>query len=1310
MSILIKAPATNPFYQLPPDEVRHLAAYLDETGRHSDLHRLVNYNWEKEGKNVNGWYLIHEHHGDVSGFLSDVRRAWAAAERAVDDSAAFISLACRYALICSSMVSLSGNVSAVVVASMVKEGRWTPLQGLYYARNSPDMAERARVLAFIAPMLSKEDYKSALELALEIKEPISRFWALVGLVHHLGDTVAALQVLLQAISQVDDLWLRAQCLAGMALLQPRPLASLLLSASTAVVDQICLTQSKRSEGDAEKSPVEIKSAQREAAKTRAKLLAALCAMLGEAGQFGAAIDVAAMAWNPRNKWAGISSRATIVRRFLYFFPMLLLTRVDRCRRIPQQLHDLLENFNWPRIMWNEKGQMDLEKIPAIYAVNMINSVEKRLKEEIAKPLLPWFQKYELIQIRGMNFWELGGYGILILRVELPDGTEAHPQSVFPVMLTWLAQEGGMGEASTITKLLGFRSILMDLFKAPGRLFSVRKIYNLSAWFFSPWQIFSDLVCKVHGIAIFVGSYCYSRTQRTLGIWNARLLSRCPSTWKRILEQSVVEGIRETRVPWDQMTLIQHCYAGLSNEAKKEVERLAESIQPPKYRARSMASIAVSLPKEDQPAKFAEVLDSISNIVNQFDRAEVLALLPKTMPTDLRARAVEMAWRLQNPFARAQALAGLGLKFEQSDTQLGFDGPLKGIGDEEQIARSLALLSPFLSGNLLRVATKQLERIHRDQGGDDAKREVSVRLAQLGQTEAAIDVALTITDRVCCVKTIAKMMPFLSGAAADYASARALLAAKDIIDEEQAARAIIEFAPHATGGMIEEVTHIATLRIGQARTDALQAELLGNLAHVLSDMTNDEMQGRLLWAALRIKDDNARDKALASISVILARKQNSALLTTAIGRILSVDSLCRSISAFASVIGGVPLPELLILLSRIDVPRQRAEVIASLLPHVGASTKNVLLKEGMQACRQVKNPYDVIQALLGLARFDLAAAEVALHAIQKHPPGRLRVMFLARLGHIFPNNEPQHVLSLFIHELRSVASPLEQARLFSELVTTSNSGDPVFLHGWPDSVRAEALQLFLSANCSIENAKERAEHLLLLADYLPSDLAHNCIDMALNVAISIPNPVERVSTLAMISRKSGTHAEEAIAAGRLAIKQIHNSSEQAQATAQICPSAEALEAAATLPGAKSRAKAMVDVFCRTEIDNKDKALDFLCGGTDRFPDPADRSAAKLATIERLTEKNEFAAAFRVFMTLQGGDARRTGCKTLRPYFNTANARECLPHFKRWLEILSHQKRSELLAEICETAPLFHCLDESLPGQIAEAILDVHQWWP
>jgi uncharacterized protein YeeX (DUF496 family) len=175
------------WHTLPEDGYihNHLTWHLEQVGRLGEIHQLLQEETE-EGRN--GWYEACEALGQTASFVTDVGRAWRLAEELYSQNPVeAIRLQCWYALVVTTLNTLASNLPPELIAALVKNGHWQPMQGLVYAQRVQDEEDRVNVLRNLAPYLPPSLHDEALKLVREIQSPCDRANALVNLVPYIPE-------------------------------------------------------------------------------------------------------------------------------------------------------------------------------------------------------------------------------------------------------------------------------------------------------------------------------------------------------------------------------------------------------------------------------------------------------------------------------------------------------------------------------------------------------------------------------------------------------------------------------------------------------------------------------------------------------------------------------------------------------------------------------------------------------------------------------------------------------------------------------------------------------------------------------------------------------------------------------------------------------------------------------------------------------------------------------------------------------------------------------------------------------------------
>ena len=227
------APEETPIYV-----VQYYGAHLERQGGLAEpLFALVSDGWRWAWEALEGAY---------AGFLTDVERAWRAAgvvngaEATKGCLVPHLGVEVHSALCRASVNSLAANIPPVLLAALVKQGVWTPAQGLAYARQVPEPGQRAEALTGLAPHLLEAECAEALREALAAAWAMESEWrqaeALAGLAPRLAE-LGHLQKALATTRAIQRSDHRAKALAGLAPYLPQPLLEEALAAARAIRDK-----------------------------------------------------------------------------------------------------------------------------------------------------------------------------------------------------------------------------------------------------------------------------------------------------------------------------------------------------------------------------------------------------------------------------------------------------------------------------------------------------------------------------------------------------------------------------------------------------------------------------------------------------------------------------------------------------------------------------------------------------------------------------------------------------------------------------------------------------------------------------------------------------------------------------------------------------------------------------------------------------------------------------------------------------------------------------------------------------------------
>jgi NB-ARC domain len=183
----------NLWHTLPDDGYiySYLIWHMEEAGRLNELHGLFQ---EVTPEGRNGWYERCDFLGQNSKFVTDLGRAWKLAEEMYEENASqsipsflskAIGLQIRYALIFSTLNSLASNIPVELMVALLKNGRWSPSQCLFYAKRLRESSKSVEIIEKLGSFLPINLLSDALGIVRGIRSEFGRIHALNGLLPYL---------------------------------------------------------------------------------------------------------------------------------------------------------------------------------------------------------------------------------------------------------------------------------------------------------------------------------------------------------------------------------------------------------------------------------------------------------------------------------------------------------------------------------------------------------------------------------------------------------------------------------------------------------------------------------------------------------------------------------------------------------------------------------------------------------------------------------------------------------------------------------------------------------------------------------------------------------------------------------------------------------------------------------------------------------------------------------------------------------------------------------------------------------------------
>jgi NB-ARC domain len=220
------------WHTLPDDGYIHvyLSWHMEQARKFDELHLLLR---EVTIEGRNGWFEACEYLGQSARFVADLGRAWKLAEEMCEvNTMVSIELQIRYALIFSTMNSLSNNIPAELIAAFVKSKSWSATQGLVYARQTNSSKHRSNIIRELAPCLPLSLFPDALDLVCGIHNESDKVDALITLSIYLPKNL--LSEVLDIVCHIQNDSYKSFAISGLIPYLPKKLLSKALMAAYSI--------------------------------------------------------------------------------------------------------------------------------------------------------------------------------------------------------------------------------------------------------------------------------------------------------------------------------------------------------------------------------------------------------------------------------------------------------------------------------------------------------------------------------------------------------------------------------------------------------------------------------------------------------------------------------------------------------------------------------------------------------------------------------------------------------------------------------------------------------------------------------------------------------------------------------------------------------------------------------------------------------------------------------------------------------------------------------------------------------------------
>ncbi len=686
--------ADNYWHTLPDDGYIHqyLVWHLEKAGKIAEIHQLLR---EESASGHNGWYEVREKLGQVAGFLTDVSRAWELTESDFDHNPSqVISLQCRYGLIVSSLNSLSANIPEKLLVVLVKHGYWKPEQGLAYALQKQDLADKANSLIALADHLPENLKKQALSTALEIASQIQNELFRARTLSSLAKKLQSENLYLEALKtarQIQNEKYRAKFLSSLAKELPKDLYLEALETARQIPNEYCRAYALSS--FAENLPENLyfevlkKARQIPNKKYRAQALSSLSenlqfANLHSADLYSEALETARQIQDKYSRAIALLSLGKKSQsEDLYLEALETARHIQNeclCTQILFYLAERLKSEDLYLKALETAGHIQDKSFRAEFISSLAEKLQlKKLYLEALETVRSIYDEYSPTYAlsslsRKLQSENLPSEALEIARqiqdksvrvnILLSLAEEFQPKNLHLEALDTARQIQDEYSRACALSSLAEKSQSEDLYlealEVAGQI-QTGQIQNekYRADFLSS-LVKKDLSENLYREVLKIARQIQDESARTQVLFS--LAEKLPS------ENLYPEVLKIARRVQDQY--FRACF--LSSLAEKlpsenlypEVLEIARQIQDECFRVNALSSLAKKLPLENL---YSEALEIARQIHNQSSRAIALSFLAEKMPEILYPEVLKTARQIQDEYSRAFALSSLAEKLPEN---------------------------------------------------------------------------------------------------------------------------------------------------------------------------------------------------------------------------------------------------------------------------------------------------------------------------------------------------------------------------------------------------------------------------------------------------------------------------------------------------------------------------------------------------------------------------------------------------------------------------------------------------------------------
>lgn len=351
-------------------------------------------------------------------------------------------------------------------------------------------------------------------------------------------------------------------------------------------------------------------------------------------------------------------------------------------------------------------------------------------------------------------------------------------------------------------------------------------------------------------------------------------------------------------------------------------RLAESMQNPEARFRSLIAVAPHLPHELSLRTFSRVLNELEEYGNDSLRMRTLIAMSADVPDELVTQALNLAVEIENPSERARVLTALAQSMPQDlRPRLREDAldAISTIDSEDDRAEALIAFAP-----------------HLDYASSNAKFPAIVA--------KALTITVAITRRHIRARVLVAIAPHLT----TDLQGEALAAVHSLDKEQDRAMLLAELAPNLPPNMLVASLAVAHTMVAQdARVHALTA-----LAQYVPESARPQTVRDALAAASNLPHYLERVTTLVDLIDLLPPDLMEQALSNALDSTRSIENenaKSRALNHLGAYLPISLLHEALDIALNLENPNQRMNAIIGIMPSLVEDERTQQAREALLDC-------------------------------------------------------------------------------------------------------------------------------------------------------------------------------------------------------------------------------------------------------------------------------------------------------------------------------------------------------------------------